>query len=112
MPSQENAGRHPRYEYNKAYRVANRERCVALSKPAKDRYAASERGRYMKRTNQRAKRYGLTRDELLELIGRPCAICASTSDHIDHDHVTGRIRGMLCGRATRGLACSATTQST
>jgi hypothetical protein len=53
----------------------------------------------------RARRYGLTPDELDALLGsaRHCGICArdftaedSRWVHIDHDHATGIVRGVLC----------------
>lgn len=49
--------------------------------------------------------YGLTLeqyDELLQKQGGRCAICKTTvpggigSWHVDHDHATGKIRGLLC----------------
>ena len=50
-------------------------------------------------------------DKLLEGQGGVCAICGSDSPrdkrgfnfHIDHDHVSGRHRGILCGPCNRGL---------
>lgn len=45
-------------------------------------------------------RYGMTReqyDALLEAQGGVCAICrAAVPQHIDHDHATGAVRGLLC----------------
>jgi hypothetical protein len=45
-------------------------------------------------------RYGLTEDALAELIesqGGVCAICQERpAVHVDHDHVTGVVRGVLC----------------
>jgi hypothetical protein len=44
--------------------------------------------------------YGLTRTELealLEVQGGLCAICGrNVAVHVDHDHATGRVRGVLC----------------
>ena len=51
------------------------------------------------------KKYGITSDQyrvLLESQGYKCKICGSEtakgygSFHVDHDHKTGRIRGLLC----------------
>ncbi len=46
------------------------------------------------------KKYGLEWDEYLELLERfnhSCALCGATEDLcIDHDHLTGKIRGILC----------------
>ena len=57
-------------------------------------------------------RFGLTLEEFNRAFadqeGR-CAICGthqtelSVSLHVDHDHVTGRIRGLLCGPCNRML---------
>jgi hypothetical protein len=54
----------------------------------------------------RLKRYGLTLeqyDELLEKQQRCCAICGESHDvakgkilAVDHDHTTGKVRGLLC----------------
>jgi predicted nucleic acid-binding Zn ribbon protein len=57
--------------------------------------------------------YGITREQyeaLLEAQENGCAICRSTewvgkanSPHVDHDHATGAIRGLLCGPCNTGL---------
>lgn len=63
------------------------------------------------RLRTRAKRYGLMPEELQALIekqGDACAICGTPPVPgrglcVDHDHVTGRVRGMLCSRCNRDL---------
>ena len=45
-------------------------------------------------------RYGITLEEFNSMVlkseGR-CAICGATGDlHVDHDHITGKVRGLLC----------------
>lgn len=56
------------------------------------------------------KRYGLTPEEYDELLGRQnrvCAICgnpeANRNMAVDHDHETGKVRGILCGPCNRKL---------
>ncbi|MDT0451319.1 endonuclease VII domain-containing protein [Streptomyces hesseae] len=46
------------------------------------------------------RKYGLTQEELQALMeqqGGVCAIClAARPEHVDHDHETGAVRGVLC----------------
>jgi hypothetical protein len=80
-----------------------RERSAAYRKT--DAYKQSLRKTYLKQT------YGLTPedyDRMLEAQGGGCAICGKAprpdiSLHIDHDHETGRIRGLLCFTCNNGL---------
>lgn len=53
-------------------------------------------------------RYRLSREEFDSMIVKQngkCAICRldMTKPHIDHDHVTGKIRGLLCRTCNIGL---------
>jgi len=56
-------------------------------------------------------RYGLTADEVVEIVKRQggCGICRrKTPDgsgwwHVDHDHKTDKVRGVLCGTCNTGL---------
>ena len=73
--------------------------------------------RVMNRERRRAYaygwRYGMAKgkhDALLETQGGLCAICdipaaesAKGILHIDHDHTTGRVRGLLCNRCNSAL---------
>lgn len=57
--------------------------------------------------------YGLTEAQWDELVKRQenrCAVCRTDKPggrgerwHIDHDHVTGHIRGLLCGRCNSAI---------
>lgn len=56
------------------------------------------------------KKYGMTSvdfDRLVVLQSDLCAICQRPSDekvwHIDHDHATGLVRGLLCSRCNTGI---------
>ena len=46
-------------------------------------------------------------DRLLAAQGGGCAICGNPPKtrrlHVDHDHKTGRVRGLLCHRCNRAL---------
>lgn len=67
--------------------------------------------RYKERQRQRSiQRYGLSVeafDALNRAQGGLCAICRQPPDTprlmIDHDHATGRVRGLLCRRCNIGL---------
>ncbi len=67
----------------------------------KKRYAA----------NSRRTRYGITAIEVENLKVRQrglCAICADElgpgrETHVDHDHETGEVRGLLCANCNKGL---------
>lgn len=51
------------------------------------------------------RKYGITeaeRDEMIAAQGGVCVICQEgPAEHVDHDHQTGRVRGVLC------FACNA-----
>lgn len=54
------------------------------------------------------KAYGLSPDDydtLVALQDGRCRICGSPAKrlHVDHDHGSGAIRGLLCGRCNRGI---------
>jgi Recombination endonuclease VII len=53
------------------------------------------------------RRYGISAaraQELIDAQGGVCAICRERApDHVDHDHATGQVRGMLCLPCNTGL---------
>jgi len=91
--------------YQKQYRVAHRE-----ERRSHDRiYRIAHLG---KRTAYLLLlKYGLTPaafDSLLESQGHACAICKKEDwngrgPQVDHDHVTGKVRGILCNDCNRAL---------
>lgn len=57
---------------------------------------------------RRARVYGITYDEAQKLMEvKNCEICGVSFDevksNIDHDHMTGKVRGVLCGPHNRAL---------
>lgn len=75
--------------------------------PTKQRphYGTKERDKYLRKT------YGISLEDyqsILSVQGGVCAICKKTpsdniSLHVDHDHKTGFIRGLLCYQCNDGL---------
>jgi hypothetical protein len=52
---------------------------------------------------RKARKYGLTVEEIIAL-PNSCEACGSDQDlHIDHDHTTGKYRGVLCAPCNRAL---------
>lgn len=53
------------------------------------------------------RRYGMTVNEfdaMLEAQGGVCALCrVRKPEHVDHDHLTGAVRGVLCSCCNQGL---------
>ncbi len=56
--------------------------------------------------------YGITEEELLDLLkaqNYKCAICEkilsypNKNTHVDHDHTSGKVRGVLCHTCNTGL---------
>jgi hypothetical protein len=69
-------------------------------KAAKDEIGGS-------RTYHLKRRYGITADDadaMLEAQGGLCAICRNApAGHVDHDHVSGAVRALLCFNCNGGL---------
>ena len=58
----------------------------------------------------RVNRYGIEVDDFARMLfeqGLTCAICPTTitaqTAQIDHDHRTGKVRGLLCGPCNRAI---------
>lgn len=71
-------------------------------------YCGDKCHRVVRLSDDRKKRYGLTREEqaaLHEAQHGLCAICDTPmrKSCVDHDHETGRVRGLLCNPCNRGL---------
>ncbi len=114
-----------RKEYKRKWYLSNRERYLEkflqyrkdhaeetrdrAKKWAKDN---PERAKYSHRKWKLKNRYGISEDDYYSLLnkqGGMCAICGEflASDKeffcIDHDHKTGKVRGLLCSKCNRGI---------
>lgn len=98
--------------YNKAYNAAHAEEIKAKRIANREKIRATQEayqssGRATARCRMRD--YGLSSGafHLMLLMQRnTCGICKevfSKPPNVDHDHKTGEIRGLLCGRCNKGL---------
>lgn len=95
------ANKHKWAERDQRMREKDAEAFRKKSREAQARYRASPTNtihlRYLK------KRYGITVEQYAEMFDKQkggCAICGKEPDrirlHVDHDHATGKVRGLLC----------------
>jgi len=70
-----------------------------------------------RRKPQRAKQLGISDDDYQQLLEEQeggCAICGAPPKtrrlSVDHNHRTGKVRGLLCFRCNRGLPTYATSE--
>jgi len=93
-----------RKAYNRKYYIANRDRHIAnsLAWDAAHPTASRERG-------WRRRGINLTWEQFLRKLanqGYKCAICKEPigeEAHVDHDHATEKVRGLLCSRCNVGM---------
>jgi hypothetical protein len=92
-------------ENAKAWNAAHPDRVKATRKAATIRRRATDRDLHLRRT------FGLSTEEYLSILkaqGGGCAVCGreprkDRALHVDHDHATGDVRGLLCFRCIAGL---------
>ena len=111
-------------EYNKKYKIENRDKINEIQRryTEKNRAAVYDRNRRYKEKNpEKFKKltrlswmrrvYGLTEESFNSMLlgqGGVCAICkkddwGQQGPHIDHDHETNDVRGILCHYCNAGL---------
>ena len=93
--------------YNRAYYQRNRDKMRA---DAAARYHATreDQAHYF-----RARKFGITAADFADMLDQQAGLCRICCEpmrpgketHVDHDHVTGRVRGLLCHHCNRGLGC-------
>lgn len=96
-----------RLRNNRDWRVANPEK-YAISHARTQRRALASQMPEQRRAKT-LRKYGLTQeayDAMLRGQGGVCAICSREFEdalHVDHDPVSGAVRGLLCGSCNRGI---------
>lgn len=94
-------------EYQKQYRKLNLDKVRQTKKiwKAKNKEKVSDINRWSKRKQA----YGITKDQFFDLLEKQnngCAICSKPvgiSSAVDHDHDTGKVRGILCDPCNTSL---------
>lgn len=96
-------------------RYKSSRRCVTCIALKSSRYHTSRRGRVLNRARKLLTKYGITDAQVTFLMRKQhgtCAICsvslvwgskASYGACVDHCHLTGTVRGLLCYHCNRGL---------
>ena len=105
-------------ESSKKYYEENKEACKQRTKEHPSCIAAREKYRNKPETKDKIRNwrllqtYGITNqdyEQMLENQGFCCAGCGLHQNilekklNVDHDHVTGKVRGLLCGNCNRAL---------
>ena len=87
-------------------------KCKQKKEQASESYLKykTKQSKEAKRNNTYMRKYGITLDTYNEMYTEQsgcCKICNEHYDklHIDHDHNTNRVRGLLCGLCNRGIGC-------
>jgi hypothetical protein len=114
------ASKEEQVSYWQTYHLKNRDRILANKKKryAENRDKINEHRRLNKNPEkilfqQRHRKYGITKEQFYDLLSKQgdcCAICGSSEPvgsssqwKVDHDHVTGKVRGLLCNTCNVGL---------
>lgn len=90
------------FHKNAARYDGRQQECKECGKRRKAQEYGTQAGKARCLTHQRKYKYGLTADQVSEMFRRQngsCALCKKEFGdlriHIDHDHATGRVRGIL-----------------
>jgi hypothetical protein len=104
--------------YNNSYRKENKEK-LTIRRHEWRRDNKDKMRRISLKVNLR-RNHGITPDDYATMLLKQngcCAICGKSASeykrklHIDHNHSTGQIRGLLCVRCNYGIGCFKETPS-
>ena len=96
-------------------RYTSNRQCVTCVRAIKLKYTQSESGKRVNRNRELLKSYGISIDQfeaMFRLADGKCEICkislnpkgwGKDSVAIDHNHKTGKVRGILCNSCNRGI---------
>ena len=111
-----------KYEENRSFRLSHPERKAQWDRDyvkrnpdphyrASLKYSRSDKGKMQLRKNRLETIYGITEEQYQEFWDKQnglCAICGKPEPttqrlHVDHDHKSNIVRGLLCGKCNRGI---------
>lgn len=84
---------------------------TARARAKRDKYRASSKGQATEAHYRLVRKYGITLEQfnaMLDAQGGVCKICEKVNENgralnVDHDHATGKIRGLLCHRCNTAI---------
>lgn len=98
---------------NNGQRYVSSGECVACANGKVAAYRATPRGRRNVLANARRRKYGITPEQFDALLAQQnglCAVCGASEAggrdgtwHLDHDHATRKVRGILCHSCNIGI---------
>lgn len=96
-----------RAAWERARRLADLDRHKAAEKIRRDKYRATAKYKTVERAGHVRSTYGLSLEEYEGIVrdqGGLCALCGDRpATHVDHEHKTGHVRGVLCLTCNSGL---------
>jgi hypothetical protein len=86
---------------SKANYLARREEILKKSK--ENHLKNKERHNLSSKIGHYRRNFGISLEERNHILSQGCQICTNVATHIDHNHITGKVRGGLCNNCNTGL---------